>query len=220
MATNERETISIEPIDLHDEDHFSELQRQRVLCGWNHSTSALEAWREANDAHTQAMFWIVPASFSALPVPQRYAGHVAMYKATYDNQDGIDDALPELTAMNLSTLFILPEFRGKGLASAAVRAMEATAKIEPYGWPECKLMTLNTLARKYIEEDEWRAVAEISFLLDGMELPPKGTSNEDWYVRMGYVKWKEVSGMYPGKSQDGSEFRFAASFLWKKLGCQ
>ncbi|KAK4450399.1 hypothetical protein QBC34DRAFT_402669 [Podospora aff. communis PSN243] len=218
MSTEKRETISLEAIDLHDRAHFAELQRQRVLCGWNHSTSAIEAWRDANDAHTQAMFWVVPTALSTLPIPERYAGHIAMYKTAFDNQDGIDSALPELTAMNLSTLFILPEHRGKGLASTAVRAIEAMAKIEPYGWPECKVMTLNTLARRYVEEDEWRAVAEVPYRLEGMELPPKGTSNEDWYGRMGYVKWKEVEKMYPAKREDGSEFWFAASFMWKELG--
>ncbi|KAK0610858.1 hypothetical protein B0T14DRAFT_500066 [Immersiella caudata] len=217
MTTTNREPITLEPIHLHNKADFTELQRQRILCGWNHSSSALEAWRAANDAHTQAMFWIVPASSSTLPAPQRYAGHIAMSRITYDNDNGIDGVLPDLKAMNLSTLFILPQHRGKGLASTAVRAIEDTAKIEPYGWPECRAMTLNTLARRYVEEDEWRAVAEIPHRLLGTELPQKGTSNEDWYGRMGYVKWKEVE-LYPARNEDGSEFKFAAAFMWKRLG--
>jgi GNAT superfamily N-acetyltransferase len=118
--------------------------------------------------------------------------------------------------MVLATLFILPEHRGKGLAGAAVRAMEGMAKIEPYGWKECKAMTLNTLARKYVEDEEWRRVGKWPYENMGAPLPERGMSNEDWYVRMGYVKWKEVP-LYRTKDRDGEDFVFDATFMWKGL---
>ena len=207
--------LELEPVDLHDTLQFAELQRQRVLCGWSHSTSVIEGWRADNDDKTQAMFWVVPASLSEIPPPRRYAGHIAMSKKTYDNK-GVDDVLPEPNVMDLGTLFILPEHRGQGLAKAAVQTLEGMAKVEPHGWAGCKVMTLNTLARRYVEEDEWRKVAEIPHRLLGAELPVKGASNEDWYARMGYVTWKEVP-LYPAWNEDGSEFTFDASFMWKVL---
>ncbi|KAK0742931.1 hypothetical protein B0T18DRAFT_391809 [Schizothecium vesticola] len=189
--------LDLEPVDLHDTLQFAELQRQRVLCGWSHSTSVIESWRADNDDKTQAMFWVVPVSLSEIPAPRRYAGHIAMSKKTYDEND-VDDVLPELKVMDLGTLFILPEHRGRGLARAAVRMLEGMAKDKPYGWAGCKVMTLNTLARRLL----------------GEELPAKGRSNEDWYNRMGYVKWKEAP-LYPAWNEDGSEFKFDASFMWK-----
>ncbi len=216
MANISVNDIALEPMDLHDAVQFTELQRQRILCGWDHSTSVLESWRAANDAKAQAMFWVVPPSLTQSPSPQRYAGHIAMSKKTYDNHDGVDDVLPDMTVMNLATLFILPEHRGRGLAKSAVRALEGLARVEPYGWPGCKAMTLNTLARRYVEEDEWRAIAAEPHRRMGTELPAKGTSNEDWYARMGYVKWKEME-LYEVMMEDATEFKFAASFMWKAL---
>ncbi|KAK0648142.1 hypothetical protein B0T16DRAFT_407784 [Cercophora newfieldiana] len=209
--------LTLTPINLHEPLQFAELQRQRVLCGWNYSTSVIESWRADNDAHIQSMFWIVPATLAHLPPPQCYAGHIAMAKKTYSNENGIDAVLPSLTTMDLKALFILPAYRGGGLAKVAVREVEKMAEVEPYGCPECKAMTLNTLARRYVEEDELRAVAEVAHRLEGTELPKKGMSNEDWYARMGYVKWKEVE-LYPARDGEGKEFKFGASFMWKALG--
>lgn len=216
MANSTVTGVILELMDLHDAAQFTELQRQRILCGWGHSPSALEGWRAANVAKTQAMFWVVPPSLEELPAPQRYAGHFAMAKKTYENDNGEDDALPQMTVVDLQDLFILPEHRSGGLGRAAVRALEGLARIEPYGWPGCSVITLNTLARRYVEEDEWRAVAAEPYSRMNIELPAKGTSNEDWYGRMGYVKWKEVP-LYSVVLEDGSEFKFAASYMWKPL---
>lgn len=216
MATPQVNSITLEPMDLHDAVQLSELQRQRVICGWDKDASVIEGWRTANSERKQALFWVIPTSLSHLPPSQRYAGHIAMYKSTYDNENGADDVLPDLTVMNVTTLFILPEHRGAGLARAAVKALEGMAKTEPYGWPECKAMTLNTLARRYVEDDEWRKIAAAPHKSLGIPLPAKGMSNEDWYARMGYVKWKEMP-LYSARSEDGSEFKFIASFMWKSL---
>jgi len=217
MTTSNPTPINLlEPINLHDEIQFASLQHQRLLCGWSHSTSILEAWRAAIDARTQAMFWVVPPSTSHLPAHLRYAGHVGMLRKTFPNENGIDNPLPELEVMNIGNLFILPEHRGGGLARKAVRAIEDMAKVEPYGWPGCKAMTLDTLAKRYVEDDELRGMAASAHVRFGAVLPEKGRSNEDWYARMGYVKWKEVP-LYPAVDDDGGEFMFLASFMWKPL---
>src|SRR4051794_36162583 len=109
MANILAENITLEPMDLHDAVQFTELQRQRILCGWDHSTSVLESWRIANSAKAQAMFWVIPHSLAEAPSPQRYAGHIAMSKKTYDDHNGVNNILPDMTVMSLENLFILPE---------------------------------------------------------------------------------------------------------------
>lgn len=86
--------------------------------------------------------------------------------------------------MNVGNLFILPAHRGAGLAGAAMKAIEGMTKIKPYGWPECKAMTLNTLARRYIEDDGLRNIAAPAHKMMEVPFPEKGRSNEDWYARI------------------------------------
>ncbi|KAL1850175.1 hypothetical protein VTK73DRAFT_9737 [Phialemonium thermophilum] len=65
-------------------------------------------------------------------------------------------------------------------------------------------MTLHTTSRRYAEDDgdDWRGL----YARRGLPTPQKGSSNEDWYARMGYVKWKEEP-RYPDRLLDGTEAR-------------
>jgi GNAT superfamily N-acetyltransferase len=118
---------------------------------------------------------------------------------------------------HIANLFILPEHRHSGLGRAAVQELEAWARVEPYGSPEVKAMTLNAISRRYIEDDgeDWRGLyAKVCESL-GIEMPAKGTTNEDWYARMGYVKRRE-DPMYP-VVLDGKKILLIAVSLEKDL---
>ena len=200
----------LEPMNLYSPTEFNELLRQRVICGWDYSPSDLQAWRAAADAKTAFNFWVVPPLLSQLPAPQRYAGHISMSSKT----EPPDDTTP---VRHISNLFILPEHRLSGLGRAAVQGLEARANVEPYGSPGCKVITLNAISRRYIEDDreEWRGFYTRVCSSLGIETPAKGTGNEDWYIRMGYVKYGEKP-MYP-VVLDGSKILLLATLLRKEL---
>ncbi|KAK5660588.1 hypothetical protein OQA88_13148 [Cercophora sp. LCS_1] len=212
MATPDNHTL-LEPMSLHDPIQFTALHNQRVLCGWRNALSDIESLRAASDSGTQIIFWIVPPSLSHLPAPERYVGHIAGSRKIYPDEE---KGLPFKTAIDLHTFFILQEHRGGGLGRAAVRALERVACSE-LGWPDCRVITLNTLARRYVEEDEWREFATGPHEQMGAVLPAKGKSNEDWYGRMGYAKWKEEE-LYEAVGDDGQAIKLGASFMWKMVG--
>lgn len=202
-------------MNLHNTTEFDELLRQRVICGWDYSPSKLESWRAVADPQTMYMFWVVPPSLSQLPAPQRHGGHIMMQRKTEPSDDKL--ARADKPILHILNLFILPEHRRGGLGRAAVQELEAWAKVEPYGSPECKAITLNAISRRYIEDDgeEWRGLYRKVCTSLGIEMPAKGSSNEDWYARMGYVKWKEQP-LYP-VLLDGSEIMLIAAWLRKEL---
>jgi ribosomal protein S18 acetylase RimI-like enzyme len=209
-AINEgTQSSMLEPMNLHNTTEFNELLRQRVVCGWDFSLSSLESWRSAATAQTLSMFWIVSPSLSQLPAPQRYSGHIMA-------QRKIEPLHNELS-QHIFNLFILPEHRCGGLGRAAVQALEEAAKVEPYGSPSCKAISLNALSRRYIEDDgeEWRGMYTRLCASLGIEVPAKGSGTEDWYTRMGFVKYEEKP-MYPVEL-DGNKFLLNAALLRKDL---
>ncbi len=209
LATEAAQGSILEPMNLYNTTEFDELLRQRVICGWDCSPSDLETWRAAADAKTAYNFWVVPPSLSQLPAPQRYAGHISMSSKTEPPDD--------TPVRHIANLFILPEHRRGGLGRAAVQGLEAWAKVESDRSRGCKAITLNAISRRYIEDDgeEWRGFYTRVCTSLGIEMPAKGTGNEDWYLRMGYVKYGEQP-MYP-VVLDGSKILLLATLLRKEL---
>jgi len=205
-------TVTLQPINLYNQGEFDELLRQRVLCGWHDNAEAIEAWRVAVDQKTKSLFWIIPSPSPSPTVESRYAGHIALMSEASPPDE--DQARPDKTVMMLSNLFVLKEYRRGGIARAAVEIIEKYARIEPYGSPNCKVITVNTISRRYTEDDgeEWRG----SYARRGMEPPPKGSALEDWYARMGYVKWKEAP-TYEDTFLDGTPLMLVAAYLRKEL---
>lgn len=205
-------------MDLHNPDEFDELLRQRIACGWSKDRSDVEAWRDAADEGTMSPFWITTATTTTTTSADDGSnagpavGHIALVSAA--RPPDLELANPDKSVLMISTLFVMPAHRGGGLARAAVRVVEGLARTEPYGSPACRAVTLHTLSRRYSEDDgeDWRGIFERM----GQEPPPKGPSVEDWYARMGYVKWKEEP-RYHDKLLDGTEVMLIASFLRKDL---
>ena len=203
--------FSLEPINLYDGYEYGELRRQRVLCGWDYEVEKLEKWKRDMDAKTRSIFWInLPATDSkSCPNP---VGHIGLNSER--DPPELDLANPDKSVMEISTFFILPEHRHGGLGRTAVEMVESYATKEPYGSPNCKVITINTISRRYTENDgdEWRGV----YARRGLRAPPKGKSVEDWYASMGYVKWKEEP-RYPDRLQDGTEVKLIAVFMKKTI---
>lgn len=126
-------SLTLIPINLHNTPERTELLRQRILCGWDKTPQTLQTWREQVDAKTLHLFWIHSAQ-------KEKVGHIASCTKP-------DILNLGKTVQHICNLFILPEHRGSGLASHAVRAMEEEA-----GRGGCAAMTLNALSRRYIED--------------------------------------------------------------------
>lgn len=204
--------ITLEPMNLHDKTQFDELLRQRIICGWADTPEILETWREEIDKGIQSFFWIIPSSLSSLSTTERYAGHITISAKTDNHGDPV---------LHIGSLFVVPERRSGGLAKAAVQAVEGWAKVKPYGRPDCKALTLNCIHHRYIDDDlseEWRPFAMKAYAMKGIPMPAKGTSNQGWYERMGFVKQSEEpsypTGLY---RDDGTEILFIACDMRKEL---
>lgn len=205
-------TITLEPMNLHDQSQFDELLRQRIIAGWADTPEILSTWREDIDKGAQFLFWIIPASLSSITTPERYAGHISMSPRTDDHGHPVRHIL---------SLFVTPERRSGGLAKAAVQALEGWAKVEPYGTPDCRALTLNCIHHRYIDDDssdEWRPFAIRTYARKGIPMPEKGTSVQAWYERMGFVKLGEQPSYPTGEFRDdGTEVLFISCDMRKEL---
>ena len=201
------------PINLHNEGEFDLLHKHRIICAWDLEPEVLRNWRDRMDAKTRAMFWITPPALESASGLARFVGHIGI-ESSVEPED-LELANPDKSVMTLSTFFIMPEHRGGGLGRAAVELAETYARIEPYGRRDCQAVTIHTISRRYVEEDgdEWRGM----YARRGLEAPPKGKGTEDWYARMGYVKWKEAP-KYHDVLKDGTEIMLIAVFMRKELG--
>jgi len=191
------------PINLASIHETTELLRQRKICGWHYDHSCIDQWHLETQNKTRSMFWITTASHEDAVMIK--AGHIALASDP-------DLAATDKSSMTISTFFILPEHRSRGLGNDAMDAVEALATREPYGSVDCRAIVVDTLDRRYWELDgeecrwwwgRWGKVA-----------PERGRSGEDWYRRRGDVKVK--GGL---KYEDGLEGGglLMASYLRKQL---
>ncbi|KAF2762829.1 hypothetical protein EJ05DRAFT_495684 [Pseudovirgaria hyperparasitica] len=201
------------PINLSTPSDYNELQRQRVLCGWNFEDAQLKVWCEEMNQGLKSLFCIMSKP-SALHTdrtgqttspeeqtddsPIVRVGHISI-----DSEAGPRDptlARPDRSVLTISTLFVLPEYRSCGFGGAAWQAAETLATQEPYGSPACCTLTLTTVSKNQP---------------DGHPPLEHGTV-EGWYECMGYVIYKEEP-RWLGKLPDGREYWTVASFMRKQL---
>ncbi len=232
--TGHKPTVELEPVNLHNTDDFEELLKQRVLCGWDNKPTYLMIWKDAIDRGEKALFWIhllpslsTEAASNALEDQgsggYRKIGHIGFQSVP--DRGGPDSDLElantDKSVLMISTFFIYQEHRGGGIGRAAMAALEAMTQVAPYGSPKCRTLTLTTLSRVYTDDDgdgspeAWRTSRGVGEKLDE---PPrvKGSSNEDWYQRMGYTKWKEEP-RYEHRTPGGVDIKFLAAFMRKEL---
>lgn len=194
----------LEVMDLYQQPQVDELLRQRKICGWADTPDHVAAWRESMDARKKTMFWIKPTA-----QPSLRAGHVSL-DCEAEPPD-LELANPhDKSVFTIARFFILQEHRRGGLGRAVMETLEKLATREPYGSPNCHTIAITTLSRRYAEDDQERARYEA---LEGKPAPPRGSSNEDWYSRMGYVKWKDM----PHYDIKNSPDKYVAAFMKKRI---
>ncbi|KAK3065258.1 hypothetical protein LTS18_004494 [Coniosporium uncinatum] len=203
------------PVNLEDPNEITELLRQRKICGWNYERSSIEQWNSEINDGTRSMFWIT----ALIREDVVKAGHIALASTCSPPDPELAD--PDKSVMTISTFFILPEHRGLGLGRDTMDVVESLATREPYGAPHCRAIVVDTLDRRYWELDEegWRGW----WAKWGQPTPEKGRSNEDWYRRRGYIKFKErpkytndLKGNAQGGAEEGGRL-LIASYLRKEL---
>lgn len=196
----------LEPMNLHDQPQFDELLRQRIICGWSDSPDVITTWRDSMDARTKSLFWIKPAS-----QPDLRVGHVSLDCEA--QPPDLDLANPhDKSVLTISSFFILQEHRGGGIGRSVMETLATLATEEPYGSPNCKAIAITTLSRRYNENDADRAQYEE---WEGRPAPARGLSNEDWYARMGYVKWKDQPHYHV--RLNSSTDKYFAAFMRKQI---
>lgn len=206
----------LDPINLNDPYQFGELSRQRAACGWHFEPEKIESWRKAIDAKTKALFWINLRKPTAGALNEECVDNRVGHISLDSDKDPPDDRLakPDKSVLEISSLYVLPEYRRLGLASAAVKQLESRAKIEPYGSPDCKAITVNTVSRRYLR-DEGEECQRIRL---ARALMPRdlGFSTEEWYERLGYVTFQEEY-VYQEKLLDGTEVKLLAALMRKEI---
>lgn len=188
---------TLEPADLRDQSQVDELLRQRKICGWKTRPSDMASWKERAEARETTLFWIKPTS-----QPDLRVGHISLDKVKGDP-----------STIKIADLFVLPEHRGGGIARAAFQTVEQMATVERYGSEKCRTLMIDTLSRKYSDDEEMRREYT---QLTGEEPKPKGATNEEWYGRMGYVTYKEEPA-YPETGGRRSGKLLLASFMKKEI---
>ena len=210
------------PMDLHCENERKILYNQRVICGWGEDN--IPKWRESIARGERAFFWIVlPRSQETQETPIIHlqgeevlpVGHIALDKVDHPAEGPPDESLvaPDLSALQISSLFILPTFQSLGLGAFAMDKIEALAQQEPYGSVNCRTTTLTTLSKRYLEGPEdgpdgrgrWKRVGEV----------PR-RDNVEWYMMKGYAPYKEAI-RYWSDLPNGERLSWMACYMAKNF---
>lgn len=204
------------PVNFASDDDVQELRRQRRLCGWNFDDDTFARWRDEMDAKLKGLFWVTIPDGDKSSSRIIRTGHISLDSTTHPPD--LELANPDKSTLTISTFFILPEYRSLGVGRAAMDILEQYARQEPYGAPHCSSIAINTLSREYSEDPE--KAKEVASMMDQegrkIEVPEKGRSNEDWYAKRGYVKWKQQP-QYSVVMPDGRLYQLIAVYMRKML---
>jgi GNAT superfamily N-acetyltransferase len=194
-------------MDLYDESQYQELQRQRVMCGWDSDSQTLQKWKDKQEL--KKLFWITILDTNTQETAIR-TGHISL-----DACSGLleaDIGKENEIELSISSFFILPEYRKLHLGKRAVNLLETLAVTKPFGDPRCRYITLTALSKRYVydEAPEWRGMWQRL----GMSIPL--FSIQEWYESLGYVSWK-VEPLYEEKALDGKVIVLWEAFMKKDL---
>ncbi|KAF2399148.1 hypothetical protein EJ06DRAFT_73430 [Trichodelitschia bisporula] len=201
------------PINMRDDDEFEELQRQRLRCGYASDDATLNDWRKATEAGTKVIFWICCASQAEGDGTRGdIVGHIALNSQTDPPDPRLAKA--DKSVLYMSTFFVFQERQRQGIGRAALSLLEEEAVREPYGSPMCKAITADTLSKKYTDWDgpQWRGL----WPRLGLPKPPKGTSTEIWYNKLGWETWADEPKLNL-ELGDGSKVMVNLALLKRRL---
>ncbi|KAI9708637.1 MAG: hypothetical protein M1820_003855 [Bogoriella megaspora] len=210
MSTTKQECTLV-LVNLSDQEQTDEFRRQRQICGWDFDDRFIEFCRTEIEAKTKALFWItIPSPPTQAESTTIRAGHISLDSKSSDPEI----ARLDKSILTITTLFVLPEHRLKGLGQDAFLKVEQLATQEPYGSANCRTIALNAVnwKFKFLDSEEWH---------DYWEEPRRKTTypktqNVQWYQKLGYKAFKEEP-RFPNELVDGTKIVFAAVFLRKEL---
>lgn len=204
----------LNPMDLHDAAQFSELHRQRVLCGWDYDLETVEKWKNKQQEKLKNLFWITTThNVNGSDQPVR-VGHISLDANTsFDppelwNLSHVD----EKCVLSISAFFILPEYRSGGLGRVVMQKIEELAVQEPYGSPNCRFIALNAMSKRHIYDEGWQWKG----IWERLGQSPPLFSIQEWYEMLGYVSWKEEP-LYEHKMQNGDVIKIWEAFMRKEI---
>lgn len=171
----------LELMDLTKEEEFTELARQRRICGWDFDIPTINLWK--SQPELKKLFWIMLPDPEAGSNPIR-AGHISLGPSQGFLEPGLlqEDEID----LTLGSFFILPDYRARKLGRCVVQLLEDEAVKKPHGDPRCRYLTLSALSKRYVYE----SLARIAYAKTGMPKPP--FSIQEWYEKLGYVTQREV----------------------------
>lgn len=206
------------------------LYNQRVICGW--ALDRIPYWRKVTADGSRTFFWIATTSSSdktrdLVPItrgrgdePFYPIGHVAIDKLDLVHHPLVPDeslVAPDGSVLSISSLFILPSFSGTGIGAFAMDECERLAQIAPYGSPNCRAVTLTTLSPRYLENGIEGPEGKGLWAVLGQKMPSR--DNMVWYVRRGYVEYKEEV-RYFDMTHEGETVGLYGVFMRKELGAR
>lgn len=198
------------PMDLSSEDHFAELERQRIICGWYKDQQTLQNWKRKQQEGLKNLFWITVPDLQTPDGVPIHVGHISL--DAYCDPPELDLARPDKSRLAISTFFILPEYRSLRLGRQAVRLIEQMAVVEPYGSSRCEFIALMAQSKRHIYDEgpEWKGVWA------RLGMSPPAFSIQEWYEKLGYVTWKE-GPLYKETALDGQVIDLWEALMQKDL---
>ncbi|PYI00498.1 hypothetical protein BO78DRAFT_402019 [Aspergillus sclerotiicarbonarius CBS 121057] len=203
------------PLNLQDHDQYTELHRQRILCGWDSDISDLDNWKEKQEAGLKGFFWIMISNPDTNTnthadtngdKKHTNAGHISL--DAYTEPPDADLARADKSVLVVQNFFILPEYQSRGLGRKVMGLVEEVARTEPYGSAKCRAIALTALSKRY-----WHEEKHVRDRL-GPGGPPY--SNQEWYERLGYVAFKEED-RYEVRDLEGQVFMLKSTSLRKEV---
>ncbi|PWY96662.1 hypothetical protein BO94DRAFT_580493 [Aspergillus sclerotioniger CBS 115572] len=173
MTTTKITQCHLTPINLHEQNQYTTLHHQRILCGWDSSISDLDGWKQKQVEGLKGFFWImIPTEDKETLIN---AGHISL--DAYTDPADPDLARSDKSLLTIQNFFILPEYQSRGLGRQVMEVVEGMARREPHGDAHCQAITLTSLSKRYWYEEK--------HIRDrfGPGGPPY--CNQEWYERLG-----------------------------------
>lgn len=210
-------------MDLSSSVERITLRDQRVICGWNQQS--VPFWKMSMEKGDQTLFWItLPLSDKTADLPSLQRGEDTLYPVGHvslDRKDKSDALPPDLSLANpdgsvlqITALFVLPEFGSLRLGGFAMTECERMAQEEPYGSLNCRGITVTTLSSRYLSGENTGPNGTGRWALVGQTMPKR--DNSLWYARRGYRTYKEEARCFTAM-RDGSELEWFSVFMRKEL---
>ncbi|PNS20629.1 Phosphoribosylformylglycinamidine synthase [Sphaceloma murrayae] len=232
----DRSGPSLIPIDFDHAVQRSIMLAQRKICGWGEDD--IPIWDTHIKTGERSMFWIafprgskqargvqVTPALDFISSPEDptkdhlLVGHVALDKidvpvihhVNVDNTLTADDG----SRLTIATLFIMPEFKAKGLGTFAMLECERLARERPFGSEDCREIAVNTLSDRHCLDGGVPGPDGLD-MFPALGLPIPKRSNVSWFEKLGYVRYKEEK-RYEDKGVNGQKIHIWAVFLKKDL---